>query len=80
MIDSIDNYVERVLKNNIGCTNEHACNIIVDYHPDRLLKILKCKHNKPSKWDLVVISRTIKHIHADSLYQEILKIYKNRKD
>lgn len=53
-----------------------ACEFVVIYYSDTLLRILKSKINPPSKWDLMIIDCINKNNMDRS---KILEVYKSRK-
>lgn len=74
----VDYYMQQLRPDLYDCSIIHY---IVQQHSLEILIILDSEHNKPSKWDLMIIDN-INKINKDKLnnysYMDILKAYKNR--
>lgn len=94
MLDIIETVDELIRRKTNSCVNENGAVIVVcNYLYRELLKTLMSESNKPSKYDLLIISEAEKIISFkyptewhERLHQEekdvmrfILSIYKNRK-
>lgn len=79
--DSVDALVDRVKKYNPLSTDQQACNIIINYYPKKLLRLLQNEPHTPSKWDLLLIkSINIRIDENPELLKQILVVYINRKE
>lgn len=79
----VDQYIRSQFKDPIS--DIQSCTYIINVHISKLLLLLKSKHNRPSKHDLLLIKLISKETpdigsEFESIILQILKIYKNRKE
>lgn len=80
-VDQLVDEVRQIFRIMMGTTytDEDVCDAIMN-NPDELLNILLSESNIPSKYDIAIIQSASKFSGTHLIAQQILEIYKKRKE
>lgn len=81
-VDEMVKFISGTIRHNmtkpIDGADHYTCKFILFHHSKHLLKILKSKDNKSTRFDLILISEIGKLHQLDENIKAVLEIYKQR--